>query len=118
MKPRSKQFLRLSPSLTEESDQASPNLKHRSRDDFQRHNLVPLELEKVSKINRAAGKISNQVAGEHCLPVLLFARERLTGVLIFFSYVAFPLLDRRPAFVRVPLVLHDGIFSETLKMPS
>jgi hypothetical protein len=81
-------------------------------DDFQRRNLVPFELEKVSKVNGAAGKISNQVAGDDYLPVLLFARERLTGVLILCRGVRLPRFDCGPAFVVVPLVLHDGIFSE------
>src|SRR6266478_4429402 len=42
-------------------------------DDFQRRNLVPFGLEKESKVNGAAGEISNQVACDNYYPVLLFA---------------------------------------------
>src|SRR5262245_51506752 len=82
--------------------------------DFQRRNLVPFELEQVSKINGAAGKVPSQVAGDDCLPVLLFARERLAGVLKLCRGARLPLFDCRSAFVSVPLVLHDGIFSKAL----
>ena len=84
-------------------------------DNFQRRNLVPFELEKESKVNGAAGKISNQVAGDNNYPVLLFARDRLAGVFVFGRSPCLPLLDRRPALVGVSLILHDGIFSETLR---
>ena len=87
-------------------------------DNFQRRNLVPFELfelEKESKVNGAAGKISNQVAGDNYYPVLLFARDRLAGVFVFGRSTRLPLLDRRSAFVGVSLILHDGIFSETLR---
>jgi len=43
------------------------------RENFQRRNLIPFELEKVSKVNRAAGKVSDQVAGDDRLPVFPFA---------------------------------------------
>ena len=84
-------------------------------DNFQRRNLVPFELEKESKVNGAAGKISNQVAGDNYYPVLLFARDRLAGVFVFGRSTRLPLLDRRSALVGVSLILHDGIFSETLR---
>src|SRR2546430_9492581 len=54
-----------------------------SRDDFQRRNLVAFEFEKESKVNWAAGKISNQMAGDSYYPVLPFARDRLAGVFVF-----------------------------------
>src|SRR5262249_44610579 len=94
---------------------ASSVSSHRLRHDFQRRDLVPFELEEESKVNGAAGKIANQVAGDDGLPVLLFARERLTGVLILCRGVRLPRFDCGSAFVSVPLVLHDGIFSETLR---
>ena len=84
-------------------------------DDFQRRNLVPFEFEKESKVNGAAGKISNEVAGDNYYPVLLFARDRLAGVFVFGRSTRLPLLDRRSALVGVSLILHDGIFSETLR---
>src|SRR3989442_15097150 len=84
-------------------------------DDFQRRNLVPFEFEKESKVNGAAGKISNQMAGDDRLPVLRFARERLACVFILGRGIRLPLFDCGPAFVGVPLVLHDGIFSEALR---
>jgi hypothetical protein len=84
-------------------------------DNFQRRNLVAFELEKESKVNGTAGKISNQVAGDNYYPVLLFARDRLAGVFVFGRSTRLPLLDRRSALVGVSLILHDGIFSETLR---
>src|SRR5688572_1886135 len=86
-----------------------------SWNDLQRRNLVPFELEKVSKVNGAAGKVSNQVASHDYLLVLLFTDERLTGVLILCRGVRLPLFDCGPAFVSVPLVFHDGTFCETLR---
>src|SRR2546427_9541975 len=62
-------------------------------DDFQRRNLVPFEFEKESKVNGAAGKISNQMAGDDRLPVLLFARERLACVFILGRGIRLPLFD-------------------------
>jgi hypothetical protein len=82
--------------------------------DFQRRNLVPFEFEKESKVNRAAGKLSHQMAGDDRLPLLLFARERLACVFILCRGIRLPRFDCGPATVRVPLVLHDGIVSETL----
>jgi hypothetical protein len=84
-------------------------------DDFQRRNLGPFKLEKESKVNGATGKVSNQVARDDYLPVLLFAGDRLTGVLILCRGVRLPLFDCGPALVGLPLVLHDGILSETLR---
>ena len=52
------------------------------------------------------------VAGHDYLPVLRFACERLTRILILCRGGGFPLFDCGLAFVSVPLVLHDGIFSE------
>ena len=78
-------------------------------DNFQRRNLVPFELKKESKVNGAAGKISNQVVGDNYLPILLFARDRLVGVFVFGRSPRLPLLDRRSAVVGVSLILHDGI---------
>src|ERR1051326_4492336 len=53
-----------------------------SRNDFQRCDLVAFQLKKVSKVNRAAGKVSNQLAGDDRLSVLFLARQRLARVLI------------------------------------
>src|SRR6266849_2752223 len=97
------------------STQPRSRALHRLWDYFQRRNLVPLEFEKESKVNGAAGKISNQMAGDDLLPVLLFARERLACVFILGRGIRLPLFDCGPAFVGVPLVLHEGIFSETLR---
>src|SRR2546425_5378584 len=55
------------------------------------------------------------MAGNDRLPVLLFARNRLACVFILCRGIRLPLFDCGPAFVGVPLVLHDGIFSETLR---
>src|ERR1051326_8327447 len=89
-------------------------IKLGSRNDLQRCNLVPFELEKISKVNGAAGKVSNQMAGNNRRSVLLFACERLACVFIFCRGIRLPLFDGSPAFVGVPLILHDGILSETL----
>src|SRR5258708_12129501 len=103
------------------SQSASPSTQPTSRaldrlwDDFQRRNPVPFQCEKEPKVNRAAGKVSNQMAGNNRLSVLLFARERLACVFILCRNIPLPLFDCGPAFVGVPLVLHDGIFSETLR---
>src|SRR5438093_7376469 len=83
--------------------------------DFQRRNLVPFEFEKEPKVNGAAGKVSNQMASNNRLSVLLFARERLACVFILCRGIRLPLFDCGPASVGVPLVLHDGIFSQTLR---
>ena len=80
--------------------------------DLQRRNLVPFEFEKESKVNRAAGKVSNQMAGDDCLSVPIFACQRLACVLIPGRHIRLPLFDSGPAFVSMPLILHDGIFSE------
>src|SRR2546430_2143431 len=61
-----------------------------------------------------AGKVSNQMAGHDCLPVLPFARERLACVFMLCRGIRLPLFDGGLAFVGVSLVLHDCIFSETL----
>ena len=73
--------------------------------DFQPRNLVPFEFEKEPKVNGAAGKVSNQMAGNNCLSVLLFARDRLACVFILCRGIRLPLFDCGPAFVSVPLVL-------------
>ena len=46
----------------------------RLRNNFQRRNLVAFKLEEEPKVNRAAGKVSHQMAGDNRLSVLLFAR--------------------------------------------
>ena len=83
-------------------------------DDFQRCDLVAFEFEVEPEINGAAGKVSNQMAGDDRLPVLLLARERLTCVFILCRGVRPPRFDCGPTFVSVPLVLYDGIVSEAL----
>jgi len=83
-------------------------------DNFQRRNLVPFEFEKESKVNRAAGKISHQMARDDRLSLFLFARDWLACVFILGRGIRLPRFDCGPASVRVPLVLHDGIVSETL----
>src|SRR5882672_4988584 len=85
-----------------------------SRYDLQRSNLPTFECEEESKVSGAAGKVSNQMAGDDRLPLLLFARERLACVFILCRGIRLPLFDCGPAFVGVPLVRHDGIFSEAL----
>lgn len=85
------------------------------RDDFQRRNLVSFEFEEESKINGAAGKVSNQMAGDDRFPVLLFTRGGLARVFILCRGVGFPLFDCGPAFVGMPLVLHGGVFGEALR---
>ena len=85
---------------------------HESRDNFQRRNLVPSEFEKESKVNRAARKVSNQMAGDDRPPLPLFARERLAGVLILYTRIRLPRFDCAGASVRVALVLYDGVVSE------
>ena len=85
------------------------------RDDFQRLNLVPCEREEESKVNRTAGKVPNQMTGDDRLPVLLVARERLACVLILCRGIRLPGFDGGASTVSVALVLHDGIFSETLR---
>ena len=82
--------------------------------DFQRRNLVPFEFEEEPKVNGAAGKVSNQMAGDDRLPLLRFARNWLACVFILGRGIRLPLFDCGPAFMGVALVLHDGIFSETL----
>jgi peptidoglycan/LPS O-acetylase OafA/YrhL len=84
-----------------------------SRNDFQRCDLVAFESEEESEIHGAAGKVAGEPAGDDDLPVLLFARERLARVLVLGRGIRFPLFDRGPALVGVPLVFHDGRFCET-----
>src|SRR5947208_2320589 len=96
-------------------EQWSNRIDHLSRNDFQRRDLVAFKFEKESKVNRTAGKVSNQMAGDDRLPLLLFARNWLACVFILCRGIRLPFSDCGPAFVGVPLVLHDGIVSETLR---
>ena len=91
------------------------SFSQRLGDDFQRRNLVAFKFKEEPKVNGAAGKISNQMAGDDCTSVLLCARQWLAGVLILCRDVRLPLLDCGPALMGVALVLHDGIFSEALR---
>src|SRR6266404_4016394 len=95
-----------------EASAINPGRSRPSRNDFQRRDLVAFKLEKESKVNRASGKVPDQMAGDDRLSVLLFARQRLACVLILCRGIRLPRFDCGPAFVGVPLVLHDGIFSE------
>ena len=53
-----------------------------SGNNFKCRDPVAFKLEKESKVNWTAGKVADKMAGHNDLPVLLFAPERLTGVLI------------------------------------
>ena len=64
-------------------------------------NLVTLQPEKISQVNRTAGKVSNQMAGHDRLPVPLFARNWLACVFILCRGIRLPLFDCGPAFVSV-----------------
>src|SRR5260221_287923 len=44
--------------------------------------LITFAFKKESKVNRTAGKVSNQMAGYDRLPILRFARERLAFIFI------------------------------------
>src|SRR5437867_1841502 len=95
-------------------EQWSNRIDHPSWNDFQRRDLVAFKFEKESKVHRTAGKVSNQMAGDDRLPLLLFARDWLASVFILCRGNRLPLFDCGSAFVSVPLVLHDGIVRETL----
>src|SRR6267154_2929496 len=97
-----------------EASAIKPGRSRPSRNYFQRRDLVAFKFEKESKVHRTAGKVSNQMAGDDRLPLLLFARNWLACVFILCRGIRLPLSDCGPAFVGVPLVLHDGIVSETL----
>ena len=84
-------------------------------DNFQRRDLISFQFEEVSKIYGAAGKVPGEPAGDDSLSVLLFARERLARVFILCRGICLPFFDRGRALVGVSLVLHDGIFNETLR---
>src|SRR6185436_13982339 len=77
--------------------------------------LVAFKFEEESKVHRAAGKVSNQMAGDDRLPLLLFARNWLTCVFILCRGIRLPLFDCGPAFVGMPLVLHSGVFSKAVR---
>ena len=85
---------------------------HGLRNDFQRGNLFSFEFEKESKVNGAAGKIPNQMAGDDRPSVLLFTREGLGGVIILCRGIRLPCFDGSPASMGVALVFHNGILSE------
>src|SRR5205814_7295940 len=75
--------------------------------------LVAFELEEEPKINGTAGKVAGEPACDDRPSVRLFAREWLARVLILGRNIRLPFLDRRPALVGVPFVLHDGVLRET-----
>src|ERR1700674_1375912 len=88
------------------------NRGRRSRDDFQRLDLVAFEPEEESKVDRATRKVSDKPTGNDGLSLFLIGRERLTCICVFCRSSGLPLLDGGQAVVGVAFVLHDGIFCE------